>query len=162
MHQLIIVRHASASWDPVYKSDFDRPLKKDGISDISLMSKFLLEKNFLPDHIISSAAVRTSETAEQIIKKINYKNKFETIDEIYNSSYENLVKCIAKVNNKHKNLMLVGHNPSVTEVINYFCKNIKIDNVPTTGVAIINFECKWENIKSGGVLIDFVYPQQLK
>ena len=58
--------------------------------------------------------------------------------------------------------MLVAHNPSVTEVINYFCKNIKIDNVPTSGVAIINFECKWENIKRGGVLIDFVYPQQLK
>jgi len=162
MHQLIIVRHASASWDPIYKNDFDRPLKKGGISDTSLISKFLLKKNFLPDHIISSAAVRTSETAEQIIKKINYKNKFETIDEIYNSTYQNLVKYISKVNNKYKCLMLVAHNPSVTEVINYFCKNIKIDNVPTSGVAIINFECKWENIKRGGVLIDFVYPQQLK
>ena len=162
MHQLIIVRHASASWDPIYKSDFERPLKKDGISDTSLISEFLLKKNFLPDHIISSTAVRTTETAEQIIKKINYKNKFETIDEIYNSTYQNLIKCISKVKSKYKSLMLIGHNPSVTEVINYFCNNAKIDNVPTCGVAIINFECDWENIKSDGVLIDFVYPQQLK
>ena len=162
MHQLIIVRHASASWDPIYKNDFDRPLKKDGISDTSLISEYLLRKNFLPDHIISSAAVRTSETAEQIIKKINYKNKFEAIDEIYNSTYQNLVKYISKVNNKYQCLMLVGHNPSVTEVINYFCNNTKIDNVPTCGVAIINFEYKWEKIKSDGTLVDFVYPQQLK
>ena len=162
MYQLIIVRHASASWDSIYKSDFDRPLKKSGISDTSLISKFLLKKNFLPDHIISSSAIRTSETAEKIIKKISYKNEFETTDEIYNSTYQNLVKCISKVNNKYKSLMLVGHNPSVTEVINYYCNNTKIDNVPTCGVAIINFECKWEKIKSDGMLIDFVYPQQLK
>lgn len=162
MYQLIIVRHASASWDPIYKNDFDRPLKKVGISETSLISEYLSRKNFLPDHIISSTAVRTTETAEQIIKNINYKNKFETIDEIYNSTYQNLIKCISKVNNKYKNLMLVGHNPSVTEVINYFCNNAKIDNVPTCGVAIINFEFKWEKIKSDGMLVDFVYPQQLK
>ena len=46
MYQLIIVRHASASWNPIYKSDFDRPLKKDGISDASLISEYLLRKNF--------------------------------------------------------------------------------------------------------------------
>ncbi len=44
MKTLYIVRHAKSSWAYKGIEDIDRPLKKRGIKDAHLMSKFLSKK----------------------------------------------------------------------------------------------------------------------
>ena len=44
MKTLFIVRHAKSSWDYKGIDDIDRPLKKSGIKDAHLISKFLVNE----------------------------------------------------------------------------------------------------------------------
>ena len=57
--------------------------------------------------------------------------------------------------------MLVGHNPTITQLINHIT-NIKIDYMPTCGTVIIDFNCDWRLINTNGKLIDFIAPEQLQ
>jgi len=63
MKTLYIVRHAKSSWDYEGIEDIDRPLKKRGIHDAHLVSKFLAAKINKPDVFISSSANRALHTA---------------------------------------------------------------------------------------------------
>ena len=58
--------------------------------------------------------------------------------------------------------MVVGHNPTLTLLINEISDAI-IDHVPTSGVAIIDFQkSNWLNLVGTGKLLEFVYPKKLK
>ena len=58
--------------------------------------------------------------------------------------------------------MIVGHNPAITDIVNYLTGS-KIDNVPTCGVAEINLPIKsWNKVEENSAnLISFDYPKKL-
>ena len=59
--------------------------------------------------------------------------------------------------------MIIAHNPGLTNLINEIT-NIYLDNLPTTGLAEIDFGClKWNDISSkNSNLIQLKFPKQLK
>ena len=59
--------------------------------------------------------------------------------------------------------MIIAHNPGLTNLINDIT-NIYLDNLPTTGLAEIDFSCpKWNDISSkNSNLIQLKFPKQLK
>lgn len=70
MKTLYIVRHAKSSWEYSGIEDIDRPLKKRGIKDAHLMSKFLTKKIEKPDAFITSSANRALHTAVIFLRKL--------------------------------------------------------------------------------------------
>ena len=72
MKTLYIVRHAKSSWEYQGVEDIDRPLKKRGIKDAYLMSKFLSKKINKPDVFISSVANRALHTSVIFCQNFNY------------------------------------------------------------------------------------------
>jgi len=69
---LYIVRHAKSSWEYQGVEDIDRPLKKRGIKDAYLMSKFLSKRINKPDVFISSVANRALHTSVIFCQNFNY------------------------------------------------------------------------------------------
>ena len=60
-------------------------------------------------------------------------------DKIYNS--------IIELKNEFKKVMIVGHNPGLTNTINLL-SNISLDNLPTSGIVIIEFDISnWNEVK---------------
>ena len=60
--------------------------------------------------------------------------------------------------------MIIGHNPGLTSLINYL-SNIRLYNLPTTGIAIFNLNSKsWNEIISPKYLeLDLIkFPKDLK
>ena len=59
--------------------------------------------------------------------------------------------------------MIIAHNPGLTNLINMIT-NINLDNLPTTGIANIDFDCdSWNNISiENSNLVDLKFPKQLK
>ncbi|WP_375234981.1 histidine phosphatase family protein, partial [Winogradskyella sp.] len=53
--KLILIRHAKSSWK-YDVSDIDRPLKKRGVTDASIISKAFKEKEYTVNKIYSSPA----------------------------------------------------------------------------------------------------------
>jgi phosphohistidine phosphatase len=162
MKTLFLVRHAKSSWKDFNLDDRDRPLNKKGECDAPLMGKYLKKLNVRPSLIISSPAKRAISTAKIIASQIDYeKKKIITDENIYLATPEELSKQIIKCNNDINSLMLVGHNPGITEFLNLLCKD-NIENMPTCSVACIEFQTnEWAYIcDQKGKLKFFEYPKK--
>ena len=72
MKTLYIVRHAKSSWEYEGIEDIDRPLKRRGIKDAHLMSKFLSKEIDRPDVFVSSSANRALHTALIFCENFEY------------------------------------------------------------------------------------------
>ena len=129
MKKLIIVRQCKSSWSDMSLSDFDRPLNNRGMNDGNLMSGKLLENLSSVDLLLSSSSNRTILTSKFFIDKINI-NKIKYEDELYHADYKTIINKLKKVDNIINKLMVIGHNPGLTYLVNYF-SNIRLYNLPT-------------------------------
>ena len=138
--QLILIRHTKSSWDDFTMPDFDRPLKKDRIDDAKNMAAKLKGLKLEPDLIICSPAKRTRQTVDYFCDKLKYNaEKVQFEKRIYESSAEQILQIVRETDANVKTLVLVGHNPSITDFANMFITE-KIMEVPTTGVVWLEFE----------------------
>ena len=161
MKKLLIVRHSKSSWSDPYLSDFDRPLNKRGNRDRELMAEFLSKRINNIDKLISSSSKRTRETSEFFKKKINIKVENYT-EKLYHASYDDILDLLYQVKDDVRSLMLIGHNPGLTQLVNFFT-NINLYNLPTTGIVVINFIIdKWKNIRDSKGNIELIkIPKEL-
>jgi len=160
---LILVRHAKSSWKDTTLNDIQRPLNKRGNKDAPKMGKYMAEHKILPEVIFSSPGLRALTTARLISVEIGIKPSDIIVDEnIYTFDPEDLLAAIRALKNKYDKVMIVAHNPAVTDILNYLCGS-KIDNVPTCGVAVLRFSTdSWKKVsKSKAKLVSFDYPKKL-
>tara|TARA_B100001287_G_scaffold138969_1_gene117024 strand:- start:262 stop:753 length:492 start_codon:yes stop_codon:yes gene_type:complete len=162
MKSLIIVRHCKSSWADLSLSDFDRPLNKRGNIDGELMSNYLREKEKKIDKLILSTSKRTRLTSKYFTEKIHF-DSISYLDELYHASYSDIINIISKVENNFNSVMVIGHNPGLTELINKYTI-MNIYNLPTTGVVKVEFKGdKWDRItENKGIIVYKKFPKELK
>ena len=158
MKRLFLVRHAKAEIGGSSILDHNRKISAEGICDIKKISNYLKNNNLNPAHIISSTSTRTLETINILNETIN--GNIYTDPLLYNAHVIDIEKIIKDMPDKYDSLMIVGHNPSMTNLINRI-SNINIDYVPTSGIGIVDFNCSWKSINNNGILFDFIYPKKL-
>lgn len=147
--ELILIRHTKSSWADLNMHDFDRPLKKDRTNDARNMAAKLKDLKLQPDLVICSPALRTKQTAEYFTTKLEYDyDKILFEERFYESSADDYMKVIRETDKQVETLVLVGHNPSITNFVNQFLED-KIFELPTTGVVWLTFESEdWEIYKT--------------
>jgi len=160
MKKLYIIRHAKSSRSDETLEDFERPLNKRGKENAPMIGERLKEKGIMPDIIISSPAKRAKSTAEMIAKEIGYKKKILFDENIYEASVDELRKIIRAIDDKNSAAFLVGHNPSLNDLANYYVHHEV--NIPTCGIVEIAFECDtWADIEpKNAKLLSFEYPKK--
>lgn len=146
MKVLFLVRHGQSSWDDVKSADRDRPLTDKGKRDATKMGKRLAESEVALDMIVSSPATRALATAATIARKLDFKRKHIVQDErLYGGQVDDLLQLIEEVGGDHKRVMLVGHNPLLSELVLRLAD--KDVNLPTCAVAVLRFDTKsWAKI----------------
>jgi len=163
MKTLYIVRHAKSSWDQPYLSDFDRPLNERGKWNVPDMGKRLNIKNINPELIISSPANRALTTAKGIAEQIGYPTSDIVEDDtLYHASSRSIIQLIANTDNKNESLMIFGHNPGFTYLINDL-SDFYLDNLPTCAVCGIRFEIEtWKEVHNQkGSKVFYDYPKSI-
>ncbi len=161
MKKLILVRHAKSSWKENV-IDHERPLLDRGINDAKLVSNTFKNLNYKPDVIISSDAFRAKYTARIFKEALNFpENKFQLLHDLYDFSGELLLNVIKSCSDEINTLMLFGHNHALTSFVNTYGDK-HIDNVPTSGLVVINFNTNhWQDLSKG--ITDYVlFPRDLK
>ncbi|WP_456323344.1 SixA phosphatase family protein [Hydrogenimonas sp.] len=164
MRELFLMRHAKSSWDDPTLSDFDRPLNARGKEDAPLMGKYLKKLGIKPDLIISSPAKRAKKTAKIVAEELGYDtDAIDYKDGIYEASPQSLLYLVCQLPDDAKRVMIVGHNPGITELANVL-GDITIENIPTAGVAGIAFDTqRWgQACRMKGHTVLFEYPKKLK
>lgn len=115
------VRHASAGEslsNP--KKDERRPLDADGIEQCGVMGRALTAMNVQPEVIISSPLKRATQTASLIGNEIGYEGKLQLESAMLpEASFPEFRRMIEKYS-KQEAIMVVGHNPSITEFLARF------------------------------------------
>ena len=161
MKALILIRHAKSSWTHNV-IDHQRPLNSRGESDSKMVAKYFADKGLNPEKVLISDATRTRLTAEKFIKalKINEK-KIEYNHDLYDFSGNDLTKVIKNCDSKIDRLMVFGHNHAITSFVNRYGDQY-IENVPTCGVVIIEFDINsWNDLKPGKT-VEVLFPKDLK
>ena len=147
MKTLVIVRHAKSSWKDPYLSDHQRPLAKRGMRDAPIMGARLAEMGPPVDRVISSSAVRALSTAEMVTQEMGLPwDEIQIEDSLYHATEEEMIDLINQQEDYLDGLMLFGHNPGMTYLVNDL-SNLDLDNLPTCGVVVLQFEVEsWKEI----------------
>jgi len=162
MKALYLVRHAKSSWKYPQLDDFERPLNKRGRKNAPFMGRVLKKRDVLPDLVLSSPANRTTMTARIIAGKIGFPlEKIVYTESIYCASSHIIIKQIKQVDNKVNKLMIVGHNPAITNLANTLGDK-PVSNVPTSAIYCIDLNISaWKKIKNrSGKTQFFEYPKK--
>ncbi|MBD0834989.1 SixA phosphatase family protein [Aestuariibaculum suncheonense] len=161
MKKIIIIRHAKSSWE-FNVIDHERPLNQRGINDANLLSKHLKIDTRSIDLILSSDSTRTTQTSKIFISNLNLIDKnLKYMYELYDFDGRDLTRVIKSCDNSVNTLMVFGHNHAVTDFVNTY-GNQFIDNVPTSGVVIIEFNITdWKDLNKGKTVLT-LFPRDLK
>jgi phosphohistidine phosphatase len=144
---LLMVRHGKSSWKHSGQADHERPLLKTGIERTDRMGQFLLSKGILPDLVVSSHAVRAFETAKILAGVLGYPiHEIQIERNIYYFGSDGLFDLAMALPDDKEVVMLVGHNPAMTQLANVFLEQ-KLDYLPTTGMVSVRIDAdKWEEL----------------
>lgn len=146
MKTLILVRHAKSSWSEPGSRDRDRPLNERGRRNAPEMGRRLAKRDLKPDLIISSPAVRALTTAQLMAGELGYRRSDIRVEErLYAAEAEGIVRVLRELGDEFGCVMLVGHNPELTDLARRFSGTIA--HMPTCAVAVFAFDmASWSGL----------------
>lgn len=160
MKKLYIIRHAKAVPGD---DDKARPLSEGGIKQMKRLraNESKIFKSL--DLILCSPSIRTRETLEGFKACLREKVEIRYVDDLYSSSAEIILREIGAVEDKYDHVMIVGHNPEVTDFALNVCahqdKSIA-ESMPKGSIAEYSFSKKsWHGVQYGDLkFIQLIYP----
>jgi phosphohistidine phosphatase len=161
MKTLHLLRHGKSSWEIESVKDIDRPLLERGMKNTYMMAERFIKRNPAPDLIITSCAIRAIHTAHIFARTVKYPiEKIFVTEKLFEASNEAVFDTIISVSNDIQNLVIVGHNPTFTQIANWYMDH-EIENVHTSGLVSITFDCEdWKNIQRCDHKAVFESPKQ--
>lgn len=142
MARITLFRHGKAEDSSQQIADFDRSLTSRGTANARKMGEFLRDQRMLPDLVLVSTAKRTLQThahASAAWPEI----PTEFVDGIYEATASALLLLVAERAADAKNVLILGHNPSLVVLLNHM---VGFDNAdsnlsyfPTCCVADVGF-----------------------
>lgn len=170
MLELYVMRHAKSSWDNLKLTDHDRPLSSRGKKNAKKICEFFVKKQIKFDLVLVSSSTRTQKTLKILQKKLEKPKKIITTKSLYLANENEIALKIKKIKEDYKKVLLINHEPSVTNLVNYLVKN-KENNLfklmkykfPTAAFAKIIFNLdKWSLINENtGILKNFIRPKDI-
>lgn len=157
--KLHLIRHSFAE-NPNGKKDIERQLTHEGQSTVRALGRHLINQNFNPDIILCSTAVRTKETALNLVEELEMNEQVIDYHEIiYNASVRELLGVLNDLSEDHKEVAIIGHNPTITFFGEYLSSAI-IGNMEPAGIVTIKIEkLKWAEISQGsGIFEGYYHP----
>jgi len=165
MRQLLLMRHANASWPDQGSADFTRPLSSEGQQQAQQMGQWLAQQAITADHIICSPALRTCETLDQLKQHIAV-NQVDIEERAYLPNLHTLLAILRDAPPHHSTLLLT-HNNGAEELLTYLCgKHITNPShgelMPPAALAQIQLPDHWNDLQpQSGKLTQLIHPKNL-
>lgn len=143
MPTLIVLRHAKAVAG-LGIPDIDRTLNDRGRSDAAATGRWLRENGLVPGMVLCSTAARTRETLARLDlgAEVSYESG------IYDNDPDGLLTLLNQVPDDVARLLLVGHNPSVHQLVHDLTGQAP-DAFPTCALAVIELAGTWAGARPG-------------
>jgi phosphohistidine phosphatase len=161
------MRHAKSDWPTGPGIDFERPLTDLGNKDASRIGGWIHEHDWMPDQIICSPATRVKQTVDHLCQKIGIDLRTVEYDKrIYQADQNHLLNMLKETNSLTARLLMVGHNPSFSDLLNFLCPDTTYPTVdrsmPAAALAVIALKAPWSALDQGsGELMALIQPHTL-
>ena len=145
-----VIRHGKSA-RPFGVLDQHRPLARRASEDAALIRDWL---DTGPTLFVPSVARRAVETAELLAGDA----VVQPSTDLYVASASEFLRVIEDTvaERRDEHVAFIGHNPTVTSLVNYLAGRVVTDSVPTLGVAAFeSVDGRWE-------LLDYVTPKELR
>lgn len=117
MKTLLLLRHADAAPLREHATDRERPLTTRGRMDAQAIGRFLTAIDQYPDRAVTSPATRARQTLTQARAAGNWPNQTHVDDMLYEARVHDVLAVARDTSDATGTLMLVGHNPTFTDVV---------------------------------------------
>jgi phosphohistidine phosphatase len=165
MKRLTLIRHANADWKNASVPDFERPLNKRGLGEAEAIGKLLLEQELVPDLLLASAARRTQQTAEIIVRKLTLApRRLKAIELLYLAPLEDILTLAQNTGPKVQHLAIVGHNPGLSELAKLLApEGMTVAALATGAACTLTFTAReWADIGPPAArAVQFQPPQKM-
>ncbi len=154
MPELILLRHAKAV-DLGVPNDFDRPLTDKGRDQAERIGRQLLRKGLQPDAVVASPAARAWETAVIAGRELGIpESKIAPDRAVYDAEVIQLVQVLERRGADAKRLLLVGHNPGLTDLGAYLAKSVAPDWGMAKGAAAhLRIDGTWSDLRRATAVV---------
>lgn len=164
LRYLYLLRHAESKEKQIGQDDIDRKLTPRGMREALLIGTYLFKEKAKIDLIISSPAERAKATAGLVVDGLKWDHKTITYsDELYEASSRTFFNFLSTLDDTHKHIMCIAHNPVVSYVAEYLTKE-EIGDMAPGSLATIKFTiASWKEVGEGnGELENYIYPEMLQ
>lgn len=164
MKTLVLVRHAKSSRDDPALNDADRPLSRRGLRDAEKTAAEFARTGIKPDRVLSSPSRRTRETAGFFARKLELgDDAVEFEPRIYEAERADLIRLVHEQDDRLQTVMLVGHNPGLTDLFHHLLTS-DIRHLPTGTAVVMDFPAKrWRDVAcNSGALRQLLCPDTEK
>jgi phosphohistidine phosphatase len=113
--------------------------------------------------VLSSPAVRAITTATIMTRELGVSaQKVQQDERLYLASPKDLLAVIRELGGRARHLMVVGHNPGITEFADRISSERSVDNMPTGAFYSLQFEiAAWSELDwNSGVDAELDYPKR--
>jgi len=147
MRQLILMRHAHAEAERSAASDAERLLDPRGRLEAAEAAQRLRAHGLVPDAIVTSPAARARETALIVAEQLGLaENHLHCEPELYLASPATLLAVIRRNTPQINRLLLVGHNPGLSELAEQFNAQWH-SGLRTAGICCVSLKNQpWERL----------------
>jgi len=172
MTRLILLRHAKSSWSDPALADHDRPLNARGRHAAKQMADALIKRNYLPETIICSTALRARKTLAPLLQLLDGTVQLTITRALYDAQAEHYPKIIAAAAQKAdspKTMLLIGHNFAIQDAALLLAKGDDTqafqalkNKFPSGAAAILDFETNLTEVSANSArLVDYLRPRDL-
>ena len=162
MKRLYLLRHAKAGFDLTGQADADRVLTHAGKQDAIKLAYKIKGRNERIDLVYSSSAMRTRQTMDTLLEICSdCVVRTEVVPALYQASEESVLLLLESLPPQLSGVMIVGHNPAMTQLSNLLATDLRLDHLPPCGLMALDFEVQhWREVSVGkGRVAWFDFPQ---
>jgi phosphohistidine phosphatase len=161
---LVLLRHAKSAY-PNGVPDQERPLAQRGVREAALAGDWLRANLPAIDAVLCSTATRARETLARsgIDAPVRY------VERLYGATPGTVIEQINQVSDDVSTLLVVGHEPTISEVAIILAGADGTDTVaverisakyPTSAIAVLRIDGGWKQVEPGSAaLVDFHVPR---
>lgn len=161
---LYLQRHAKSSWDNPHIDDRERGLNHRGQRNAPRMGRELA--GYMEPMIVRTSPARRAQLTLAGLQDgwpALQALAHPVVESLYTFSASDLVAYVHEQPAAEAALFLVGHNPALTDLINWICGEVVLANLPTAGFAhLVVAIDDWRSLGAGcGRLHRCILPREL-
>ena len=147
---LVLMRHGQAGWEEAGQRDYDRALTGAGRAAASAAGTWLRAQELAPAAIVSSPAPRAAETASLLAQAWDTPPPLAFDPALYEASLAQLKDAARTLDGAWRSVVLVGHNPSISQFADWLIGEPLVLELPVAGLAWLELpDIPWTEIAPG-------------